>query len=151
MNITFKCHARKTSKILNLQPAEITITVENPAFGQVSTYNKTVSPTINWVPGSTTDDSVDVSIDLPGSYFGTILKFTIAVANNDLLICGYSHHGSFQIISNPLWDGERGPYDITGHTGGGGTMGTGSLPILDGQTVTFDANWSFVPFEPTAG
>jgi hypothetical protein len=140
MKMTFKCHARKTSKISNLRPAEVTITVENPTFEQVSTYNKTVSPTINWVAGSSTDDSVDVVIDLPGSYFGTLLKFTIAVVNNDLLICGYDP-GGFQIVSNPLWDGERGPYDITGHTGGGGLMGNGSLAILDGQTVTFDADW----------
>ena len=149
MEMTFKCHARKTSKISNLRPAEVTITVENPTFEHVSTYNKTVSPTINWVAGSTTDDSVDIVIDLPGRYFGTLLKFTIAVANNDLLICGYDP-GNFQIVSNPLWDGELGPYDITGHTGGGGLMGTGSLAILDGQTVTFDADWSFLPFEPTS-
>ena len=150
MEMTFKCHARKTSKISNLRPAEVTITVENPTFEHVSTYNKTVSPTINWVAGSTTDDSVDVTIDLPAKYFSTLLKFTITVANNDLLICGYDP-GNFQIVSNPLWNGELGPYDISGHTGGGGTMGTGSLAILDGQTVTFDVDWSFVPFEPTAG
>jgi hypothetical protein len=149
MKMTFKCHARKTSKISNLRPAEVTITVENPTFEQVSTYNKTVSPTINWVAGSSTDDSVDVVIDLPGSYFGTLLKFTIAVVNNDLLICGYDP-GGFQIVSNPLWDGERGPYDITGHTGGGGLMGNGSLAILDGQTVTFDADLSSSPFDPTS-
>jgi hypothetical protein len=140
MKLTFKCHARKTSKISNLRPAEITITVENPTFAHVSTFNNIVPPTINWVAGSTTDDSVDVTIDLPGSYFGTLLKFTIAVANNDLLICGYGS-GNFIIVSNPLWDGERGPYDITGHIGGGGSMGTGSLAILDGQTVTFDAEY----------
>ena len=149
MELTFKCHARKTSKISNLRPAEVTITVENPAFDHVSTYNKTVSPTINWVAGSTTDDSVDVVVDLPTKDFGTLLKFTIAVTNNDLLICGYEP-GNFQIVSNPLWDGELGPYDITGHVGGGGTMGTGSLAILDGHTVTFDADWSFVSFEPKA-
>ena len=149
MELTFKCHARKTSKISNLRPAEITITVENPAFEHVSTYQKTVPPTLNWVSASTIEDSVDVVVDLPAKYFGTLLKFTITVANNDLLICGYDP-GNFQIVSNPLWDGELGPYDITGHLSGGGTMGTGSLAILDGQTVTFDADWSFLPFEPTS-
>jgi len=151
MEMTFKCHARKTSKILNLRPAEITITVENPTFEHVSTFNKTVPPTINWVAGSTADDSVDIVIDLPGSDFGTLLKFTIVVDNNDLLICGYDP-GNFQIISNPLWNGELGPYDITGHSiSGGGLKGNGSLAILSGQTVTFDADWGeFVPFDPIA-
>ena len=152
MEITFKCHVRKTKQISNLRPASILITVEATGIeqSQVLTFEQSAPPTINWVSSSTPDDSVDVTFDLPENYANENLKFTIAVNNNDLLICGYNPV-NFEIQTNPLWDGERGPYDITGHTGGGGTMGTGSLPILDGQTVTFDANWSFVPFEPTAG
>lgn len=140
MEITFKCHVRKTSKISNLRPAEISITVETPDVEQTQalTFQAVVQPTINWVAASTTDDSADVTFDLPENCIDTNLQFTIAVAHNDVLICGYNPV-HFEIRSNPLWDGEEGPYDITGHRAGGGSMGNGSLIILAGQTVTFDA------------
>ena len=78
------------------------------------------------------------SFDLPENYANGNLKVSIAVNNNDLLICGYNPV-NFEIQTNPLWDGELGPYDITGHSPTGGEMGNGSLIILAGQTVTFDA------------
>jgi len=145
MEIAFKCHARKTSKISNLRPAEISITVETPDVErtQALTFQAVVQPTINWVSASTTDDSADVTFDLPENCINTKLQFTIAVAHNDVLICGYNPV-HFEIRSNPLWDGEEGPYDITGHNAGGGSMGNGSLIILAGQTVTFDAMYADV-------
>lgn len=140
MEITFKCHVRKTKQITNLRPASILITVKAPEIeqSQVLTFEQSVQPTINWVSSSTPDDSVDVTFDLPENYANENLKFTIAVNNNDLLICGYNPV-NFEIQTNPLWDGELGPYDITGHSPTGGEMGNGSLIILAGQTVTFDA------------
>lgn len=143
MEITFKCHVRKTKKITNLRPASILITVETPEIeqSQILTFEQSVQPTINWVSSSTPDDSVDVTFDLPENYTNKNLKFTIAVTNNDLLICGYDPV-NFEIRSNPLWDGELGPYDITGHRTAGGEMGNGSLIILAGQTVTFDAKYA---------
>jgi hypothetical protein len=145
MEITFKCHVRKTSKISNIRPAEISITVETPDVEQTQAlvFQAVVDPTINWVSASTTDDSADVTFNLPENCINTNLQFTIAVAHNDVLICGYDPV-HFEIRSNPLWDGEEGPYDITGHRAGGGSMGNGSLMISAGQTVTFDAMYADV-------
>jgi hypothetical protein len=145
MEFNFHCHVRKAIK--NLKPAKITIEVTRPNQAVLRSEHL-VYPTINWVAGSTKDDSVPVKIDIPDTWRGNQCQFAILVEGNDVLVCGYQDY-LFQIVTNPLWDGQRGPYDISGHKPGGGTMGTGSLAIEAGKTVTFDAVWEVDPVPNT--
>lgn len=139
MLFSFYCHVRKSKTLKNIRPARITIDVALDGHEPLH-VEQVVNPTINWVAGSTPEDSVPVSIDIPGTHRDHVCKFSIFVQDNDVLICGYQDV-NFEIVSNPLWDGQRGMYDISGHVAGGGTMGTGSLSIDPGQTVTFDGIW----------
>lgn len=139
MLFSFFCHVRKSKSLRNLRPARITIDVA--LDGQEPLHlEQSVSPTINWVAGSTPEDSVPVTFDIPAAFRNHVCQFKIMVDDNDVLICGYQDV-NFEIVSNPLWNGQRGTYDISGHVTGGGTMGTGSLAIDPGQTVTFDGIW----------
>lgn len=140
MDLHLNCHAKKAVFRKDSPPAVISITATCPDLNESVSQEFTVNPTINWVPGSTAEGSETVTIAMPNQWFGKTQQWSIAVADNDLLICGYSIP-NWEIVTNPLWDGEPGPYDITGHRPGGGTMGNGSLGILAGQTVTFDAAW----------
>jgi hypothetical protein len=138
MEFNFHCHVRKAIK--NLKPAKITIEVTRPNHSVVRSEHL-VGPTINWVSGSTKDDSVPINVDFPDTWLRRNCQFSIKAEDNDVLICGYQD-ASFEIVTNPLWDGLPGAYDISGHRPGGGTMGTGSLAIAAGQTVTFTATWA---------
>ena len=137
LSISFFCHARKNHSAN--QNAAVSFEFSNPQTGQTVRHQAEVSPTINWVASSTTDDSVTVAMDLPVTWLNTVLNCTITVENNDVLICGYGR--TTHIVSNPLWDGQLGPYDISGHDPNGGTLGNGSLQIYEGQTVTFDCRF----------
>lgn len=135
--VSFLCHARKNTNANDT--ALVNFEFLEPNTGQTMKHQAQVSPTINWVAASTADDSVTVTMDLPVTWLNTLLHCTINVENNDVLICGYGR--TTHIVSNPLWDGQLGPYDITGHVPNGGTQGTGSLQIYAGQTVTFDCKF----------
>jgi hypothetical protein len=101
-----------------------------------------LEPTINWVPSSSPKDShkVPVQIIFPK---GTkkVVNLKISVENSDVLICGYEMSGAnFVISSQPRWNAENWqPYDISGHGNDAEYHGNGSLQILAGQTVEFNA------------
>lgn len=139
MQFSFYCHARKSKSIRNLKPAVMIIDI-SLAGQETLHFERIVEPTINWVTGSSPEDSQAVTIDIPDSYRDQVCQYSIKIQDNDVLICGYQDV-DFEIVNNPLWNGQRGMYDISGHVPGGGTMGTGSLSIESGQTVTFDGIW----------
>lgn len=101
-----------------------------------------LAPTINWVPSSSSENShnVPVQIIFPE---GTrkVVKLKISVENSDVLICGYKMSAAnFVISSQPHWNvADWQPYDISGHGDDAEYHGNGSLQILAGQTVEFEA------------
>lgn len=106
-------------------------------------YNFDLEPTINWVPSSSSKNShkVPVQIIFP-KCTRKIVKLKISVENSDVLICGYEMlDANFIISSQPQWNvAGWQPYDILGHTGEDAEyQGNGSLQIMDGQTVEFEA------------
>jgi len=102
-----------------------------------------LSPTINWVDSSTTTGSKVIYLPLGKQVADkTIISCKIKAENNDVLICGIaSNFGNLQIYTQPSWDDPSWkPYDISGHTRDDAPYnGNGSLQILAGQTVEFDA------------
>lgn len=116
-----------------------------------SNYEFDLTPTINWVPSSTSVGAHKISLDIeltapvltPNSY-----DVEIRAQGNDVLVCGYSTtRGFFQISSQPVWNvSEWQPYDISGHQGDDAQyQGNGSLQILNGQTVAFSGTVMEVP------
>jgi len=112
-------------------------------------YNFNLTPTINWVPSSSSIDAHTLSLDVvltapvalaPDSNYTYNLDLKIQAQGNDILICGYNMpQGFFDISSQPVWNvpGWQ-PYDISGHRGDNALyQGPGNLQILDGQTVQF--------------
>lgn len=110
-------------------------------------YEFDLTPTINWVPSSTSVDAHKISLELDIELTTAVLNtnsypvdLEIRAQGNDVLVCGYSMtRGSFQISSQPVWNvPEWQPYDISGHQGDDAQyQGNGSLQILNGQTVMF--------------
>ena len=108
-------------------------------------YEFDLTPTINWVPSSSSMGSHKISLDIalttPVSNTNAYdVDLKIQAQGSDVLVCGYSmSQGQFQITGQPVWNvpGWR-PYDISGHQGDGAQyQGNGSLQILNGQTVEF--------------
>ena len=108
-------------------------------------YEFDLTPTINWVPSSSSMGSHKISLDIalttPVSNTNAYdVDLKIKALGSDVLVCGYSmSQDLFQITSQPVWD-EAGwqPYDISGHRGENAQyQGNGSLQILNGQTVEF--------------
>lgn len=128
--LELECHVKSG------KDAEIEITVDN------AKYEFTLSPTINWVPSSTSAGAHKISLKLetpPG--ISQTFKFKISVKHNDVLVCGYkTSHKQFQISSQPVWNVPMWrPYDISGHIGDDAEFhGNGSLQIMAEQTVEFD-------------
>lgn len=144
-DLVLHCHARKTVGIECLT-AKLAITITG-FDGSTIEQAQRITPTIDWKPESTTEGSWPVMISIPQTWIGQLMHWHIKVSDNDVLICGYNDH-RFNIVSSPLWDGLPGPYDISQHIPGGGSLGTGSLPIYAGQTVTFDSKVLAVEFPP---
>ena len=100
-------------------------------------------PTINWVPSSSSMGSHEVPVKVMlFEKEKRIVKVKINVEGGDVLICGYEMLGAnFVISSQPKWNvPEWQPYDITGHQGSNAEyQGNGSLQIMSGQSVDFEA------------
>jgi len=108
-------------------------------------YEFELTPTINWVPSSSSTGAHKISLDIElttpvanTNAYDVDLK--IQAEGSDVLVCGYSmSQGQFQITGQPVWNvpGWQ-PYDISGHQGDNAQyQGNGSLQILNGQTVEF--------------
>jgi len=125
--LELSCHVKPTT------PALLTITVN----GTETQFE--LSPTINWVPSSTNENSYKIRVPLDISN-GNTFDFKINAERSDVLVCNYQlSKGHFQISTQPVWNvpGWQ-PYDIAGHQGDNAQFqGNGSLQILDGQTVEF--------------
>ncbi len=106
-------------------------------------YMFDLTPTINWVPSSTSGNSHKVPVQIAFSQgIRKVLKLKISVENSDVLICGYKvPSATFVISSQPQWNVPNWqPYDISGHQGNNAEyQGNGSLQILAGQSVEFEA------------
>lgn len=108
-------------------------------------YEFDLTPTINWVPSSSSMGSHKISLDIalttPVSNTNAYdVDLKIKAEGSDVLVCGYSMScGRFQLSSQPVWNVSGWqPYDISGHQGDGAQyQGNGSLQILNGQTVEF--------------
>ena len=110
-------------------------------------YEFDLTPTINWVPSSTSVGAHKISLELDIELTAEVcntnsypVDLEIRAQGNDVLVCGYSMtRGLFQISSQPVWNvPEWQPYDISGHLGDDAQyQGNGSLQILNGQTVMF--------------
>ena len=128
--LELECHV-KSGKDAGLE-----ITVDN------AKYEFTLSPTLNWVPSSTSAGAHKVLLPLETpSAISQTFKFKISAKNNDVLVCGYkTSHKQFQISSQPIWNVPNWrPYDISGHMGDEPEFhGNGSLQIMAEQTVEFD-------------
>lgn len=107
--------------------------------GVVTSFN--LSPTINWVPSSSTKSSHEISIDLSFLEIkNNQFEIKIGAQGNDVLVCGYAMaRGIFIIATQPVWNVPNWqPYDIKGHLGENAEyQGNGSLQVLNGQTVEF--------------
>ena len=111
-------------------------------FNEIN-YEFDLTPTINWVPSSTSVGAHKISLDieLTAPVLSTnSYDIEIRAQGSDVLVCGYSMtRGWFRISRQPIWNvPEWQPYDISGHQGDGAQyQGNGSLQILNGQTVEF--------------
>ena len=130
------CHVRPGANAL------VTVFVD----GTIRTVQ--LEPTIDWVPSSSTTKArkLTLSIKRPGEDVTAPsvdkYKVKIKVEGSDVLVCGYEmSKGRFEIDSQPVWsDPTWQPYDHAGHVGDDAEFqGNGSLQILAGQTVEFDA------------
>lgn len=129
--IKFNIHVRIGASAL------ISISVDDKIF----TFD--LAPTINWVASSSAENSHKVPVPISFSKnTRKVLKLKINVENSDALVCGYEMLGAnFVISSQPQWNVlDWQPYDISGHQGDNAEYhGNGSLQILAGQTVEFEA------------
>jgi len=107
------------------------------------TYAFNLEPTINWVASSSAEGSHKVPVEIESlNNTKKVVKIKISVEHNDVLICGYEMPGAhFVISSQPIWNVQSWqPYDISGHEGDDSEyQGNGSLQIMAGQTVEFEA------------
>ena len=98
-----------------------------------------LEPTLNWVASTEKTNAHEIKFLTPSN---EIFTMKISSDNSSILICSYfTEKGTFNIISQPVWnEANWQPYDISGHTGEDAAYGgTGSLQIMTGQTVVFDA------------
>jgi hypothetical protein len=98
-----------------------------------------LEPTLNWVASTEKTNAHEIKFLTPSNE-----SFTMKISsdNSSILICSYSiEKGTFKIISQPVWnEANWQPYDISGHIGEEAPFdGPGSLQIMTGQTVVFDA------------
>lgn len=98
-----------------------------------------LEPTLNWVASTEKTDAHVIKFLTPSN---EIFTMKISSDNSPILICNYHvDKGLFKITSQPTWnEPEWQPYDISGHIEEEAPYGgTGSLQIMTGQTVMFDA------------
>ena len=98
-----------------------------------------LEPTLNWVASTEKTNAHEIKFLTPSN---EIFTMKISSGNSPILICGYKVvTGIFKIVSQPVWnEANWQPYDISGHIGEEAFYtGPGSLQIMTGQTVMFDA------------
>lgn len=125
--VTLYCHVRPVNS------TQVKVEINDDV------YEFVLEPTINWVASTSQTYAHEIKFLTPSN---KIFAMKISSDISPILICGYkADKGLFQIVSQPVWnEADWQPYDISGHTGEDSAYGgAGSLQILGGQTVVFDA------------
>jgi hypothetical protein len=124
--LTLHCHVRPVNS------TQVKIEINDDVHEFV------LEPTLNWVASTEKTDAHEIKFLTPSN---EIFTMKISSDNSPILICYYYvDKGLFKITSQPTWnEPEWQPYDVSGHTEDGAYGGTGSLQIMTGQTVMFDA------------
>jgi hypothetical protein len=125
--LTLYCHVRPANS------TQVKIEINDDV------HEFSLEPTLNWVASTEKTNAHEIKFLTPS---GESFTMKISSDNSSILICSYlPEKGTFNIISQPVWnEANWQPYDISGHTGEEAFYtGPGSLQIMAGQTVVFDA------------